>query len=85
MVAVAAEDEEVEGGVGVGVVLAYGDGKGIEKDVVLGKEEHVLLQGTVDVAEDTRIAVEYWLIVAAVGSKPWHWQMQLHNCGVVDP
>ena len=41
MVAVAAEDEEVEGGVVVAVVLAAGgDGKGIEKDVVIGKEEH---------------------------------------------
>lgn len=87
VVAVAAEDEEVEGGKGgegaVVVAVAHGHGKGIEKDVGVGKGEHARLQGTVDVADEIQTAVAYWLLVAAVGHRPW--QMQLHNCGVVDP
>lgn len=89
VVAVDAEDEEVEDGEGdeggVVVAAACGDGKGIEKDVGVEKEDHALLQGTVDVGDEiqTAVAVEYWVLVAAVGHRPW--QKQLHNCEVVDP
>ena len=67
----------------VAVAVACGDGKGIEKDVRVGKEDHASLQGTVDVADEIQTAVECWLLVAAVGNRPW--QMQQHNCAVVDP
>lgn len=57
---VAAEDEEAEhekedGGV-VEVVVAYVDGKGIGMDVEARKEEHVLMEGTVDVGREIQTA-----------------------------
>lgn len=77
------EGEDGEGVDGVDLVARGEKGKVAQKDAAACREDHELMEGTVDVVDGNQtaaVAVEYQLLVAVVVQMPWQ-----SNHEVVDP